>query len=49
MFASPQQRAEGWGSLTNVAAGHALASFTHMTRPVMVSVDPTPCKLLMVE
>jgi len=38
-----------WGSLTNLAAGHALASFTHMTRPVMVSVDPTPCKLLMVD
>lgn len=38
-----------WTSLPNLAAGHALASFTHLTRPVLVSVDPTPCKLLMVE
>ena len=38
-----------WGALSNLAAGHALASFTHMTRPVLVTVDPTPCKLLMVE
>lgn len=38
-----------WASVANLAAGRALASFTHMTRPVLVSVDPTPCKLLMVE
>jgi hypothetical protein len=38
-----------WASLTNLASGHALASFTHMTRPVTVTIDPTPCKLLMVD
>jgi hypothetical protein len=38
-----------WNMLPNLAPGHALASFTHMARPVLVSVDPTPCKLLMVE
>lgn len=38
-----------WASLTNLPSGHALASFTHMTRPVTVTVDPTPCKLLMVD
>lgn len=38
-----------WGSLSTLAPGHALAAFTHMTRPVLVTVDPTPCKLLMVE
>jgi uncharacterized protein len=38
-----------WSSLTNLPSGHALASFTHVTRPVTVSVDPTPCRLLMVD
>jgi uncharacterized protein len=38
-----------WTSLPNLASGHALASFVHMARPVLASVDPTPCKLLMVE
>jgi uncharacterized protein len=38
-----------WASLVNLGPGHALASFTHMTKPVVVSIDPTPCKLLMVE
>jgi DNA helicase HerA-like ATPase len=38
-----------WASLPNLAPGHALASFAHMARPVLASVDPTPCKLLMVE
>ena len=38
-----------WTSLPNLASGHALASFAHMARPVLASVDPTPCKLLMVE
>jgi hypothetical protein len=38
-----------WSSLTNLPSGHALVSFTHMTRPVTVSVDPTPCRLLMVD
>lgn len=38
-----------WSSLTNLPSGNALVSFTNMTRPVTISVDPTPCKLLMVD
>ncbi|WFT94388.1 ATP-binding protein [Bradyrhizobium barranii] len=38
-----------WSSLNNLPSGNALASFTHMTRPVTVAIDPTPCKLLMVD
>jgi uncharacterized protein len=38
-----------WNSLSNLAPGHALVAFGHMTRPVLVTIDPTPCKLLMVE
>lgn len=38
-----------WSSLNNLPSGNALASFTHMTRPVTIVVDPTPCQLLMVD
>jgi DNA helicase HerA-like ATPase len=38
-----------WRSLPNFAPGQALCSFTHLTRPVMVAVDPTPCRLRMVD
>jgi DNA helicase HerA-like ATPase len=38
-----------WDRLPSLAAGQAIASFTTFTRPVQVSVDPTPCRLLMVE
>jgi DNA helicase HerA-like ATPase len=38
-----------WKSLPNLAPGQALCSFTHLTRPVMVTVDPSPCKLRMVD
>jgi hypothetical protein len=38
-----------WSSLNNLPSGSALASFTHMTRPVTIAVDPTPCRLLMVD
>lgn len=38
-----------WASLANMPSGNALASFGNMTRPVTVSVDPTPCRLLMVD
>jgi uncharacterized protein len=38
-----------WGRLPNLAPGQAVVSFTSLTRPLLVAVDPTPCKLLMVE
>jgi hypothetical protein len=38
-----------WTSVPNLGQGHALASFAHMARPVLSSIDPTPVKLLMVE
>jgi DNA helicase HerA-like ATPase len=38
-----------WNRLPNLAPGQAITSFTSLTRPLLVSVDPTPCKLLMVE
>jgi hypothetical protein len=38
-----------WERLPSLAAGQAIASFTTFTRPVQVSIDPTPCRLLMVE
>ncbi|MGX1742099.1 ATP-binding protein [Bosea sp. NPDC055353] len=38
-----------WKSLPNLAPGQALCSFTHLTRPVMTTVDPSPCQLRMVD
>jgi DNA helicase HerA-like ATPase len=38
-----------WKSLPNLAPGQALCAFTHLTRPIMVTVDPSPCKLRMVD
>jgi DNA helicase HerA-like ATPase len=38
-----------WGRLPNLAPGQAVVSFTSLARPLLVAVDPTPCKLLMVE
>jgi len=38
-----------WRRLAALAPGQAVVSFTHMTRPLMVSIDPTPCKLRMVD
>ncbi len=38
-----------WDRLPSLAAGQAITSFTTFTRPVQVSIDPTPCRLLMVE
>ena len=32
-----------WGMLPGLAPGQALVSLTHMTRPLLVSVDPAPC------
>nr|WP_249137045.1 ATP-binding protein [Bradyrhizobium tropiciagri] len=38
-----------WKSLPNMAPGQAVCSFTHLTRPITVSIDPSPCKLRMVD
>ena len=38
-----------WRNLPSLAPGQAIASFTSFSRPLQVSIDPTPCKLLMVE
>ncbi|MCG2766890.1 MAG: ATP-binding protein [Anaerolineae bacterium] len=38
-----------WRRLPNLAPGQAVVSFTSLSRPLLVAIDPTPCKLLMVE
>ncbi|PWS34391.1 DUF853 domain-containing protein [Falsiroseomonas bella] len=38
-----------WNSLPNLAPGQALCSFTHIARPVMTTIDPSPCQLRMVD
>jgi uncharacterized protein len=38
-----------WNTLPNLAPGQAVVSFSNLSRPLMVAIDPTPCKLLMVE
>jgi DNA helicase HerA-like ATPase len=38
-----------WDRLPNLAPGQAIVSGTSMARPLLVSIDPTPCKLRMVE
>jgi hypothetical protein len=38
-----------WDRLPTLAPGQAIVSFTHMSRPVLTSIDPTPAKLRMIE
>lgn len=38
-----------WSRLPGLAPGQAIVSFPHMTRPLMVSIDPTPTKLRLVD
>ena len=38
-----------WERLPALAPGQAVVSFTSLTRPLLVAIDPTPVKLLMVE
>jgi uncharacterized protein len=38
-----------WGRLPALAPGQAVVSFTSLARPLLVAIDPTPSKLLMVE
>lgn len=38
-----------WSRLPALAQGQAIVSFTSLSRPLLVTIDPTPCKLLMWE
>ncbi len=38
-----------WRRLPALAPGQAVVSMTHMTRPLLVSIDPSPARLRMVE
>jgi DNA helicase HerA-like ATPase len=38
-----------WGRLPGLAPGQAIVSFPHLTRPLLVAVDPSPAKLRLVE
>ena len=38
-----------WSSLPKLAPGQAICSFTHLTRPLVATMDPSPCKLRMVD
>jgi DNA helicase HerA-like ATPase len=38
-----------WQRLPSLASGQAICSFTTIARPLQVSIDPTPCRLLMSE
>mgnify|MGYP001063823164 CR=1 FL=1 len=38
-----------WNKLPNLAQGQAIVSIPSLTRPLLVAMNPTPCKLLMVD
>ena len=38
-----------WNRVPRLAPGQALVSFSSFTRPLMVAIDPAPCKRLLVE
>lgn len=38
-----------WSRLSSLAPGQAIVSMTSMARPLLVAIDPTPCKLRMVD
>lgn len=38
-----------WQRLPNLAPGQAIVSFSHMARPLLAAIDPTPCRLRMTE
>jgi DNA helicase HerA-like ATPase len=38
-----------WGAVPALAPGQAIVSLTSATRPVMVAIDPAPCRLRLVE
>lgn len=38
-----------WNRLTGLAPGQAIVSFPHLARPLLIAVDPSPCKLRMID
>src|SRR5580698_10811170 len=38
-----------WNRLPNLAPGQAIVSTPSLSRSLLVSIDPTPCKLLMID
>ena len=38
-----------WDKLTNLSSGQAIVTLSHMKRAMLTAIDPTPCKLLMVD
>jgi DNA helicase HerA-like ATPase len=38
-----------WDRLTGLSPGQAIVSFPHMARPLLVSIDPTPAELRLVD
>jgi len=38
-----------WGRLPGLTPGQAIVSFPHMTRPLLVSIDPIPAELRLVD
>ena len=38
-----------WARLPGLAPGQAIVSMGHMTRPILTSIDPAPCKLRLVD
>jgi DNA helicase HerA-like ATPase len=38
-----------WSRLSSLAPGQAIVTMQGMTRPLMVAIDPTPCKLRMID
>lgn len=38
-----------WRRTPALAPGQAIVSFTHMARPLLVSVDPAACRLRLIE
>ena len=38
-----------WDRLPNLATGQAIVKMESMVRPLLVAMDPAPCKLLMVD
>jgi uncharacterized protein len=38
-----------WDRLTGLAPGQAIVSFPHMARPLLVSIDPTPAQLRLID
>jgi uncharacterized protein len=38
-----------WNKVSGLAPGQAIVSFPHMARPLVVSVDPSPAELRLVD